>query len=65
MSKFILAFCSRKDINRGIFGNNYKFNSYIFDIIRVVMEIESEARKCGKYEEFKEQNKYLQIVTCL
>ena len=29
------------------------------------MEIESEARKCGKYEEFKEQNKYLQIVTCL
>ena len=65
MSKFILAFCSRKDINRGVFGNNYKFNSYIFDIIRVVMKIESEARKCGKYEEFKEQNKYLQIVTCL
>lgn len=60
-----IVYFYRRYINRGVSGNNYKFNSYIFDIIRVVMEIESEARKCGKYEEFKEQNKYLQIVTCL
>ena len=60
-----LDYFYRRDINKGVSGHNYKFNSHVFDIIRVASEIESEARKCGKYEKFKKQIKYLQMASSL
>lgn len=60
-----LDYFYRRNINNGVSGNNYKFNPNVFDIIKVAFEIEKEAKKIGKYEEFKRQIKYLQMATCL
>ena len=60
-----LDYFYRRDINRGVSGQNYKVNLRVFDIIKVAFEIEMEAKKCGKYDIFKSQVKFLQIVTCL
>lgn len=60
-----LDYFYRRDINRGVSGNNYKVNSRVFDIIRVAYEIEKEAKNCGKYESFKKQIKFLQMATLL
>lgn len=60
-----LDYFYRRDISRGVSGKNYKVNPHVFDIIKVAYEIENEAKKCGKYDEFKKQIKFLQMATCL
>ena len=60
-----LDYFYRRDINRGVSGQNYKVNLRVFDIIKVAFEIEKEAKKSGKYDIFKSQVKFLQMATCL
>ena len=60
-----LDYFYRRDISRGVSGKNYKVNPHVFDIIKVAYEIENEAKKCGKYDEFRKQIKFLQLATCL
>ena len=60
-----LDYFYRRDINRGVSGQNYKINLRVFDIIKVAFEIEKEAKKSGKYDIFKSQVKFLQMATCL
>ena len=60
-----LDYFYRRDISKGVSGKNYKVNPRVFDIIKVAYEIEDEAKKCGKYDEFKKQIKFLQMATCL
>ena len=60
-----LDYFYRRDISKGVSGNNYKINPHVFDIIKVAYEIENEAKKCGKYDAFKKQIKFLQMATCL
>ena len=60
-----LDYFYRRDISRGVSGTNYRLNPHVFDIIKVAYEIENETIKCGKYDEFKKQVKFLQMATCL
>lgn len=60
-----LDYFYRRDINRGVSGQNYKINLRVFDIIKVAFEIEKEAKKSGKYDIFKSQVKFLQMAACL
>ena len=60
-----LDYFYRRDINRGVSSQNYKINLRVFDIIKVAFEIKKEAKKCGKYDIFKSQVKFLQMATCL
>lgn len=60
-----LDYFYRRNISRGVSGNNYKVNLQVFDIIVIAYEIEKEARKCGKYDNFRKQIKFLQMATLL
>lgn len=60
-----LDYFYRRDITRGVSSKGYKVNFHMFDIIKVAYEIERSARECGKYDEYKSQVKFLQIMTCL
>ena len=60
-----LDYFYRRNIKKGVSGNNYKFNPHVFDIIKVAYEIEKETKKCGRYESFKKQIKFIQMATTL
>lgn len=55
----------RRDITNGVSAKAYQPNLHILDCLPVALEIEKEAKKCGKYENFKEQIKFLQMTVCL
>lgn len=60
-----LDYFYRRDITRGVSSKAYSVNFHMFDIIKVALEIERSARECGKYEKYKGQVKFLQLMTCL
>lgn len=55
----------RRDINDGVSSRAYKPNYHILDCFPVCFEIEKEARKCNRYENFKSQIKFIQMEVCL
>ena len=60
-----LDYFYRRDISSGVSSQNYKINLKVFDIIKVAYEIERAAKEFEKYDEFKKQIKFLQMMTCL
>lgn len=55
----------RRDITDGVSSKAYQPNPHILDCFPVSLEIENEAKKCGKYEKLKEQIKFIQMEVCL
>ena len=55
----------RRDINRGVSSTNYRENSHITDIFKVLDKLESDMRKSYRYEVFKDEIKLIQLAYSL
>ena len=55
----------RRDINRGVSSTNYRENSHITDIFKVLDRLESDMRKSSRYEVFKDEIKLIQLAYSL
>ncbi len=55
----------RRDINRGVSSTNYRENSHITDIFKVLDKLESDMRNSSRYEIFKSEIKLIQLAYSL
>lgn len=55
----------RRDINRGVSSTNYRGNSHITDIFKVLDRLESDMRKSSRYEVFKDEIRLIQLAYSL
>ena len=55
----------RRDINRGVSSTNYRENSHITDIFKVLDKLESDMRNSSRYEMFKSEIKLIQLAYSL
>ena len=55
----------RRDINRGVSSTNYRENSHITDIFKVLDKLESDMRNSSRYEVFKDEIKLIKLAYSL
>ncbi len=55
----------RRDINRGVSSTNYRENSHITDIFKVLDKLESDMRNSSRYDMFKNEIKLIQLAYSL
>ena len=55
----------RRDINRGVSSTNYRENSHITDIFKVLDRLGFDMRKSSRYEVFKDEIKLIQLAYSL
>ena len=55
----------RRDINRGVSSTNYRENSHITDIFKVLDRLGFDMRKSSRYEVFKDEIRLIQLAYSL
>lgn len=55
----------RRDINRGVSSTNYRGNSHITDIFKVLDRLDFDMRKSSRYEVFKDEIRLIQLAYSL
>ena len=55
----------RRDINRGVSSTNYRENSHITDIFKVLDRLDSDMRNSSRYDMFKNEIKLIQLAYSL
>ena len=55
----------RRDINRGVSSINYRENSYITDIFKVLDRLDYDMKNSSRYEIFKDEIKLIQLAYSL
>ena len=55
----------RRDINRGVSSTNYRGNSHITDIFKVLDRLGFDMRKSSRYEVFKDEIRLIQLAYSL